>query len=125
MAKPKKSAKRRRPIEWGYVNGRQVVTHAAGQHAIESPAFRFYGPWKVIEQMDDCIVAFEKANSLDGESRGIMLAMTAVVASKLMREAANDIDAVLVLSPQLREAVIRFNAINKKNKAQEATGGAT
>ena len=127
MAKAKKGA-RRLPIEWGYENGRQVVVHAAGRAAIESPSFRFYGLVKVIDQMDACVEAFRKANSLDGEARGILLAMTATVASDLMQEAARDIEAVLVLSPQLRAAVARMEAQRIPTGARlldkNATGGA-
>lgn len=104
-------ARRRHPVEWGYENGRQVVTHASGRAARELPVPRLGMLRDTIEDMGDLVKAFDGMRRIaDKDLHLTMLAMTATVARNLMLEAAEDMRALLALSPDIRNALAQADA---------------
>ena len=106
------NARRRRPaVEWGYENGRQVVTHASGWAARELPAPRWGLLRDTIDDMGAVVKAFDATRSIaDDGQRVTMLSMVASVARALMLQAAADMRAILALSPAIRAAITQADA---------------
>ena len=64
-----------------------------------------------IEDMGDVVKAFDGMRRIsDKDLHMTMLAMTATVARNLMLEAAKDMRALLVLSPDIRNALAQADA---------------
>lgn len=112
-------ATKRAPIKWGYENGQQVVLEARGAWGRALPFDRLRGLRNVINDMAAVVEAFDCAIRLKGDAKLTMLCMSATVGRQLMVEAAEDMRAVLVLSPALREAFSREDA-----RMAKAEGGA-
>ena len=115
----KRSPARKRPVEWGFEGGQQVVTRARGPWASKLPVTRLRYLRNDIEDMASVVEAFDHAGELQGNAKLLMLCMTASVARGLMLEAADNLQAVLALSPALREALSREDA-----RTANAEGGA-
>jgi hypothetical protein len=109
VAKATKTA--RRPVEWGYENGQQVVVRAAGRWACDLPVARWRGLRDTISDMGEVVRAFDGTRDIaDVDQRLTMLSMVASVARGLMVQAADDMGAVLALSPRLRENLAKADA---------------
>jgi hypothetical protein len=118
-SKPASAAKRvkqRRPVEWGFENGRQIVTCATGVAAREMPAACLWHLRERIAEMSSVAQAFDASNGMPDEQRHVMLAMTASVARNLMVEVADDFQTVLALSPQLRDSIAIEDARIERTK---------
>lgn len=106
------------PVVWGYENGQHIVTRATGRHALEMPAVRLHGLYDTIREMGGVVDAFAIASKLpDDRSQALMMRVTATVACELMMQAADNMRAVLALSPTLREVVATVEASMKAGTA--------
>lgn len=115
MSGRKRKQRKLPPVVWGYENGQQIVTRAVGRHATEMPAVRIHGLRETIREMGGIVDAFAIAADLpDDRSQKIMMRVTAKVAIDLMQDAADDMRAILALSPMLREIVARVDAGRKQ-----------
>jgi hypothetical protein len=115
-------AKHRRSIEWGYENGRQVLTRATGRLGQEMPVTRWRNLRDTIDDMIDVVKAFDDTRHIaDADQRFTLPSMSASVARALMLQAVEDMQAALALSPWLREAIARKEARLAK---AEPKGGA-
>jgi hypothetical protein len=109
----------RRPVEWGYENGQQIVIRASGRWACDLPVARWRGLRDTISDMGEVVRAFDGTRDIaDTDQRLTMLSMSASVARALMLQAADDMRAVLALSPAIRGALARVDARTSKGGAQ-------
>jgi hypothetical protein len=101
----------RRPVEWGYENGQQVVVRAAGHWQHDLPADRWRGLRNTIDDMGDVVKAFDGTRDMaDANQRLTMLSMAATVARALMLQAADDMWHALALSPAVRSAIAKVDS---------------
>jgi hypothetical protein len=111
-------ARRRRSVEWGYENGRHVVTHASGRAARELPAPRWGLLRDTIDDMGAVVRAFDGTRDIaDAGLRLTMLSIAGSVARALMVQAADDMRALLALSPAIRSALAEADARKGKGGA--------
>ncbi len=94
----------------GWPDHRRPRLSALGERPAGSPGSRV---WHTIREMGSCVEAFRAAKGLPDKTWGLMMSITATVACELMEQAADDMQAVLALSPTLREVVARVDA-NKR-----------
>lgn len=102
------------PVVWGFQDGQTIVVHASARWARDLPAVRIHGLWHTVNEMGRCVDAFRAAKGLPDRTWDLMMSMTATVACELMEQAADDMRAILALSPSLREIVARVDAGRKQ-----------
>jgi hypothetical protein len=113
-----RKARRRPPVEWGYENGRLVVARASGWAVRELPVARWRGLRETIDDMGAVVRAFDGTRDIaDAGLRLTMLSMAGSVARALMVQAADDMRAVLALSPAIRSALAKADARTGKGGA--------
>jgi hypothetical protein len=95
------------------------VTRARGRWAFDLPVARLRYLRDGIEDMAQVVEAFDCAARLEADAKHTMLCISASVGRCLMLEAADNMRAVLALSPALREAFSRGDA-----RMAKAKGGA-
>ena len=116
-----KATKRRPPVEWGVDDtGQQIVTRARGRWTFDLPVARLRYLRNIIDDMAQVVKAIDCAAALQGDAKHTMLFMSASVGRCLMLDAADNMRAVLALSPALREAVAREDARMAKSEGGAA-----
>lgn len=121
MAKPARKAKKRAPIEWGYENGRHVVTHATGKWSLDMPGPRLHGLRDTVKDLQQVAAAFRAARGLPDREWILVTRMTVTVADTLIWQLVGDLEAILALSPTLRATIAKVD----ENLSKAAEGGAT
>lgn len=106
--------KKQPPVVWGWENGQQIVVHASARWARDLPAVRIHGLHETIKEMGAVVDAFVIATGLPEDKSKVMMRLAAKVAIDLMQDAADDMRAILALSPMLREIVTRVDAGSKQ-----------
>ena len=111
---------RRFPVQWGYENGRHIVTRATGRLARELPIAQWQGMRSTIAELQDVADGINALRTYPPGAVADALAVIAVHSVSLIGDLAERARSVLALSPRLREDLAKADA----RMAARCNGGA-
>jgi hypothetical protein len=116
LAKATKSA----PVQWGYENGRHIVTRATGRLARELPIAQWQGMRSTIAELQDVADGINALRAYPAGDVAAAMAVIAVHSVSLIDNLAERAKSVLALSPDLRADLAKSDA----SMAARTDGGA-
>ena len=111
---------RRFPVQWGYENGRHIVTRATGRLARELPIAQWQGMRSTIAELQDVADGINALRAYPAGDVADAMAVIAVHSVSLIGSLAESARSVLALSPRLREDLAKADA----RMAARTDGGA-
>jgi hypothetical protein len=107
-------------VQWGYENGRHIVTRATGRLARELPIAQWQGMRSTIAELQDVADGINALRAYPAGDVAAAMAVIAVHSVSLIDNLAERAKSVLALSPDLRADLAKSDA----SMAARTDGGA-